>query len=162
MPNESMTTTQVSLRPLTHANFDTVLALKVKPEQTTFVASNENTIAKAYLEPDKVQLRVIYADESPVGFMAYWCDPAAAAFHLLRFMLGSQHQRQGYGQRAVAIWLDELSTTHGDIRVTLYYAASPGNPQPFYAKAGFCDTGEKDGDEHIMALQLSATRAEGS
>jgi len=119
----------VTLRPLTHANFDAVLALKVKPEQTSFVASNENTIAKAYLEPDKVQLRVIYADENPVGFMAYWCDPAAAAFHLLRFMLDSSHQGLGYGQRAVSIWLDALGAVHGNIRVTLYYAAGPGNRQ---------------------------------
>ncbi|GAB3257214.1 GNAT family N-acetyltransferase [Chitinimonas naiadis] len=146
----------VSLRPLSHDNFKPVIALNVRAWQTGFVATNENTIAKAYLDHEHVLLRVVYAEETPVGLLAFWCHPGKAQFHLLRFMIGSQYQGYGYGQAAMQLLQQELYARHGSIRVTLYYREGKGSPRPFYEKLGFVDTGEKDGDEFVMAKRLGS------
>ena len=146
----------VSLRPLSHDNFKPVIALHVRAWQSGFVATNENTIAKAYLDHELVLLRVIYAEETPVGLLACWCHPGKMQFHLLRFMIGGQYQGYGYGQAAMQLLQQELYTRHGSIRVTLYYRDGKGSPRPFYEKLGFVATGEKEGKEFIMEKRLES------
>jgi len=149
-------TSAVSLRALDHQNFKAVTKLAVYPYQSGFVASNENTIAKGWLDHDKVTLQVVYANETPVGLLAAWCVPVEGQFHLLRFMIDRDHQGQDYGRAALQQWLAALQAQHGPVRVTLYYRNGEGSPRPFYERLGFMDTGERDGEEHIMAMQLTA------
>ncbi|WP_137937373.1 GNAT family N-acetyltransferase [Chitinivorax sp. B] len=150
-----MPTQPISLQALSHDNFDTVVKLQVHPAQRHFVANNDNTIAKAYLDHDAVLLRVICTENQPVGLLACWCVPSQQQFHLLRFMIDAQYQSLGYGQAAIRLLLDELREQHDATAVTLYYREGPGSPRPFYEKLGFSDTGERDGDEFIMRIQLS-------
>ncbi|HEX3054544.1 MAG TPA: hypothetical protein VHP82_00215, partial [Gaiellaceae bacterium] len=60
----------VSLRPETKENVRAVCGLGLRPEQREYVAPNVRSIAEAYVEP-LAWPRAIYADEEPVGFLAW-------------------------------------------------------------------------------------------
>ncbi len=144
----------ISLRPVTRDNFECITQLSVTPAQKSFVASNENSIAKAYFDPDSVLLRAIYKDSTPVGFIAFWCRPQDHQFHLLRFMIDAHHQGFGCGKKAIQLLFDEIRAAHGSVTVTLYYKHGDGSPKPFYEKLGFVETKEASGDEHVMQIVL--------
>lgn len=144
----------ISLEPVTRDNFEKIVKLSVAASQVHFVASNENSIAKAYFDPESVLLKAIYKNLTPVGFIAFWCRPKDNQFHLLRFMIDANHQGRGYGKVAIQLLLDEIRSMHGNVKVTLYYKNGDGNPKPFYEKLGFAETGVTDDDENIMEVSL--------
>lgn len=144
----------ISLKSVTRDNFESISKLSVAPSQIHFVASNENSIAKAYFDPESVLLKAIYNSATPIGFIAFWCRPQESQFHLLRFMIDAQHQGKGYGKEAIQLLFEEVRTSYGNIKLTLYYKNGDGNPKPFYEKLGFVDAGATDDDENVMQIAL--------
>lgn len=59
----------ITLREVTKENLWDIFALEVAPEQSNFVATNEMSIAQAYLDREIAWFRAIYVDETPVGFL---------------------------------------------------------------------------------------------
>ena len=60
----------VSLREITDANRDAVLALNVTPQQERFVGSVRAALADAAAYPHaRPWYRSVYADDEPVGFV---------------------------------------------------------------------------------------------
>lgn len=143
----------VSFREVTSANVHDVLALAVAPEQTGYVASNAKSIAEAHFEP-KAWFRAVVAGEELVGFVMVYRDPSVKEFYIWRFMIDAGRQGRGIGRRAVELLLDE-AREDGAEAVMLNVVPGEHSARDFYARLGFAETGELDGDEVVMRLPLT-------
>jgi diamine N-acetyltransferase len=147
---------EVTLREITADSLRPFLRMKVAPEQEGMVANNAVSIAQAYFEP-KAWFRGIYAADEPVGFLMLYDDAEKAEYFLWRLMIAAEHQGKGYGRAAVLALIAYVRGRPGADRLLVSHVpAIPGNPGPFYEKLGFTYTGEKDGIELIMALDLAS------
>jgi diamine N-acetyltransferase len=141
------------LRPITDDNLRAVLRLKVAPEQEQFVASNPVSLAQAHFNK-YAWYRAIYADETPVGFMMLYDDPAKPEYFLWRLMIDARYQGHGFAWRAVQQLVDYVRTRPGAKELLVSHGQGEGSPAWFYARLGFTYTGEEDDGELIMRLPL--------
>ena len=143
----------ISLREVTRDNLLEILTLNVAPSQTSFVASNAISISEAYFE-EKAWFRGIYADDIPVGFLMTYEDPAQGFFYLWRYMIDADHQRKGYGHRAMRLLIERTKTMPNIAEIKLSAVDGAGSPIPFYEGIGFTDTGEIEDGERVFKLFL--------
>lgn len=148
---------EVTLREVTRDNLDAVLALEVSPRQVgRFVATNAKSLAQAHFYPENAWFRAIYADETPVGFLMLWDEPAKPEYMLWRLMIDGRYQGRGYGRAAVQLLISHVRGRPG--ATALLTGAQPGEGSPigFYEKLGFVLTGDVDDEdgELIMRLEL--------
>src|SRR5215218_8637326 len=136
----------ITLQPVTWANFSAVVALTVMPEQEDFVSSNLYSIAEAYLEPTWTPL-AIYAGDDLVGFAMFGCDDATGNWWIMRYMIDAQHQGKGYGTAALPLLIDLMVERHGCRELFLGYEPSNEVAGRLYARMGFAPTGEMVGGE---------------
>lgn len=136
-------------------------------DEGKFVAANIISLAQAYLAIDNDTCIpmpfAIYNDDEMVGFiqMAFVRedqddDLEEDIYEVWRFMLDKQFQGRGYGQEALNLAIEHIKTyPHGPAK-KIYLSYVPGNEagQHIYYKAGFRETGEKDGEEIVMAYEL--------
>lgn len=143
----------VSLREIKPEMLDSVLDLRVRDEQRYFVASNAVSIAQAHFN-DKAWYRAIYADETPVGFVMLYDDPATPTYFLWRFMIDANHQGKGYGRRAIELLIDYVKSRPNATELLLSHGVGELGPEEFYRKLGFEHTGKKHGEELEMRLSF--------
>lgn len=149
----------VSLRPVTKENLYPVLALDVRPEQRTYVATNAKSLAEAHFHPE-AWTRAIYSGETPVGFLMLWDDhqakPSEEAdpYYLWRFMVAAEHQRRGVGARALGLLVDHVRTRPGARRLLASCQGGDHSPEGFYRSLGFARTGRDENGEIELALPL--------
>ena len=147
----------ITLRPVTRANFSAVVALTVAPEQVEFVAPNVYSLAEASIEPTWTPL-AIYARDDLVGFALFGRDDETGRWWLMRYMIDAQHQGRSYGTAALPVLIDLMIERHGCGEIFLDY--SPGNDVAarLYARMGFVPTGEVEGGEIMARLGLANSR----
>jgi diamine N-acetyltransferase len=150
MPDDSSI---VSLHEITAQTVRAICALKVKPEQEQFVASNAVSIAQAYFEP-KAWFRGVYAGETPVGFLMLFDDPEKPEYFLWRFMIAAPYQHSGYGRKALELLVEYVRTRPGAMELLVSYEPGEGGPKEFYLKFGFVETGRVIEEEPILSLSL--------
>jgi diamine N-acetyltransferase len=146
----------VSLREVTSANVDDVLALEVAPEQTGYVATNAKSIAQAHFEP-RAWFRAVAAGDELVGFVMVYRVPEKPEFYIWRFMIDARHQGHGYGARALELVLEE-ARSDGAPEVTLSVAPGEHSALGFYRKFGFEETGEVSHGQLVMRLALAGAK----
>jgi diamine N-acetyltransferase len=148
----------VSLREITKQTVRTICRLEVAPEQRGFLAPNSVSIAEAYFEP-KAWFRAVCLGEEPIGFMMLYDDRGDEThepeYYLWRFMVAAEHQGKGYGRRALELIVEHVRGLPGATALLCScFPASVGGPEPFYLGFGFEPTGEIDGDEMVLRLDL--------
>jgi diamine N-acetyltransferase len=146
----------VTLREITKETLRAVLKLKVSEYQNRFVAPNPISVSEAHFEP-KAWFRAIYADETPVGFVMMYIDPEEddGVYYLWRYMVDARYQGKGFGRRALEQVIAWVKSEYPNAKnMKLSYVPKPGNPQPFYARLGFVDTGVEHGGEMEMQLKF--------
>lgn len=150
----------VSLREVTKENLRAVMALKVKPEQERYVASNAVSIAEAHFYPE-AWFRAIYANETPVGFLMLHDEnlkdePEEKHFYALwRIMIDAEHQNNGYASAAIQLLIDHVTANPEAKRLLLTYIPGKDSAEGFYRKFGFEPTGELVHGEPEMELKLN-------
>ena len=148
----------ISLRPLTDANRNAVLSLRVSPAQEQFVSSVEESLVEAAEEPGgRAIFRVVYDDETPVGFVM-WSEevdgPGYIANYLWKLLIDERHQRRGHGT-AVLDLVAEGFRERGAAVMSTSAGRGEGSPIPFYERYGFEQTGEIVFDgEVLLRLEL--------
>lgn len=60
----------ISLRPVTLDNFESVISLRLLDHQKSYLASNAYSIAEASLNPS-LRTHAVYGDEQAIGFALY-------------------------------------------------------------------------------------------
>ena len=154
----------VSLREITDANRESIVALRVAPGQERFVASVGDSLRDAAEYPNaKPWYRAVYVGEEPVGFvMLSWnVEPQPpdilGPWFLWRLLIDERHQGHGYGDQAMR-QIAELIRAEGATELLTSYVPEEGGPAGFYERLGFVPTGELDPDgEVIVRLTLPVT-----
>ncbi|HSN75569.1 MAG TPA: GNAT family N-acetyltransferase, partial [Anaerolineae bacterium] len=121
--------------------------------QEKFVAPNPVSLAQAHFTKE-AWYRAIYADETPVGFMMLYDNPAKPEYFLWRLMVDARYQGNGFAWRAVQQLVDYVRSRPGAKELLVSHGQGEGSPAPFYARLGFTYTGEEDDGELIMRLPL--------
>lgn len=151
----------ISLRPVVRGDLDCLFKLSVAPHQSGYVAPNVVTLAEfAYVSGGYV-FTVRRADEI-IGLMGIidfrehedleeGDDPNAA--FLMRMMIGSDHQRNGYGTAALNLAIGWARTRENSAFQT---GVVPGNDAAlkFYEALGMSRTGRIVEDEIELELKL--------
>lgn len=158
----------VTLRKITGENLWDIVALEVEEHQRSFVASNLQSLAEAYVANSNggaAQPFGVYAEDTPVGFVmiSYGCGdwpdaPKVAhdSYSLWRLMIGRQYQGKGYGKAALGEalhYIRSLSLGPAD-HCWLSYEPENETARQLYRSFGFEETGEFDGNEAIAVLPL--------
>jgi diamine N-acetyltransferase len=159
-----MNDSAVTLREITDANRDAVTALRVGPGQDRFVGGVEESIREAAETPEGAPwYRAIYAGDEPVGFvMLSWNvtpQPGIIGpWFLWRLLIDERFQGRGFGRGALRLVV-ELIRAEGATELLTSYQPGDGEPWPFYERFGFVPTGEVDGTEVVLRLDMARDTA---
>ncbi|WP_371781105.1 GNAT family N-acetyltransferase [Streptosporangium subroseum] len=153
-------TQSLRLAPVTPANVEAAIAVKVRPDQERFVSPVVKSLAEAYVHPEVAWPRLILDGDRPVGFLMAFLDidwnGEGADFRsgLWRLNVSSDVQGRGVGRFAVESVAAEIRRRGGK---QMYVTWEPGEdgPEGFYRKLGFQLTGEKSGDQTVGVLDLT-------
>jgi diamine N-acetyltransferase len=130
----------VVLRSITKDNWEEAAGLRVREDQSDFVAPNVWSIAESKFYP-ALQPMAIYDGETMVGFLMYGRDPQDVNYWLYRFMIDQRFQRQGLGRAALARLIDLLRRTPGCTGVSVGYDRKNVSAERLYLALGFEKTG---------------------
>ncbi len=153
--NEPSHEATVSLREILDENLRDILMLsrQMLPGQDNMVAPNAVSIAQAHFN-EKAWYRGIYADDTAVGFVMLYDDPETPQYYLWRLMIAGPHQGKGFGRKAMYELIDHVKTRPEATELLASYVPIAGGPWPFYRSLGFEPTGEMEGDEVVIRLNL--------
>jgi diamine N-acetyltransferase len=143
----------VTLREVTKDTVRKICDLKVRDDQNKFVAPNAVSIAQAYFH-EEAWFRAIYADDTPVGFLMLYDDRVKPEYFLWRMMIDASYQGLGYGKKAMELFIEHVKTLPNATELVTSCVPGDGSPEGFYHGLGFRRTGELDGDEVVMRLEL--------
>ena len=146
--------------PIDEKNYNESFKLSVFDHQRSFVASNERSLAQAYIYRNDVEPYAIYEDAVMVGFMQIIPeedDPKC--LYLWRFMIDQNHQKKGYGKAALLQLIDMAKTRNK--YETLKLSVEPENAVAIhlYESIGFKANGVIDDGEAEMVLPLTMTNS---
>jgi diamine N-acetyltransferase len=148
----------VSLREICESNFVEAMRLEVLPEQKGFVASNAASIAQSKFHRF-LECYGLYDEDTIVGFCAFGKNPEDGTVWIVRFMVGGQFQRKGYGRRGLRVLIDHMR--HAYQCDSIFLDIAPGNQAAceLYKSSGFIDTGTIQGHSKIYRLDLALAQA---
>ena len=133
----------ILFKGITEENFTDIVKMK-RPADEGFVASNEYSLAQAWLYRDNndVYPFAIYDDQTPVGFMLLDEDLEERYLVIWRIMFPAEYQCKGYGTQAIKkiIQLAKASNKYDYMLIDCV----PQNiiAKHVYEKLGFKPTGE--------------------
>lgn len=157
------------LEKVTGKNAWDLIRLRVRADQRSFVAPNDQSLIEAYLAIVGGAGAFpfgIYDGDTPVGFLmigygaeAAWENPPGIArrnYSLWRLMIDERHQGRGYGRQAVALALENIRTFPCGPAEFCWVSYEPENERAraLYRSFGFRETGDMDESEVIAALKL--------
>jgi diamine N-acetyltransferase len=149
------------IRPVTRDNWKALIRLKVREDQTHFVASNLYSIAEAQFGEDfegrwDFHPFGIYDGDTPVGFLMYGYnfEHARQQAFILRLMVDLKQQGKGFGRFGMNWMLDCFRQEERIRNVAISYEPENYVARKLYASLGFVETGEMIGEEVLAVLQL--------
>ncbi|HUH97587.1 MAG TPA: GNAT family N-acetyltransferase [Anaerolineales bacterium] len=147
---------KVSLREITAETVRQICSLSdtLSAAQNKMVAPNAISIAQAHFNKF-AWFRAVYADEEPVGFIMLYDNPEEAEYFLWRFMIAAPYQRMGFGSRAMELLFEYIKTRPNARQLGVSCGEGEASPEEFYKKLGFMRTGEKEGDEVVLRIELA-------
>lgn len=158
----------IQLRKIDSGNTWKIVALEVREDQKSFVATNTESLLEAYCTITNGGVALpfgIYDGETPVGFVmiGYGCDDeedtpdfARDSYSIWRLMIDRHFQGRGYGKAAFAAALDYIRTFPCGKAESCYLSYEPENEaaKALYHSFGFRENGEMDGEEVVAVLKL--------
>ena len=134
----------INLKPVTKDNLDDVLALKVAETQKSFVSTNAESLAQAYVYSETAWPFAVYDDETLVGFIMMGYYEAKHYYTLWKFMIDQRYQNKGYGRKALELGLAFIREKFHPEEI--YTGVAPGNSvaKGLYESVGFADTGLRE------------------
>jgi diamine N-acetyltransferase len=145
---------QVSLRPVDQDNWRDVARLKVTEAQRDFVAEPCYYLALCAYGNDWQPLAITLG-EQVIGFMMWATDEADGSCWLGGIIIDEGMQNRGYGQQAVQAAIKLMNKQHGYTNFALSYQPANLAGKHVYAKLGFVETDEWEGDEIVARFSLT-------
>ena len=148
---------KIELRALSEDNIEQCFKLKVAGGQMQYVASNEDSWKTAEENRTVARPFAIYFDGKMVGFTMFAFDEDYEdpndRYWLWRFMIDEGLQGKGYGTAALQVIIRYFKD-HGANNIRLSTKETNSNALSLYRKAGFHETGEMNGEETVLQLDL--------
>lgn len=148
----------VSLRPLSDANREEVLALRVAPAQERFVSTVADSLREAAEHPAAHAIAwAVYEDDEPVGFVMVADDvdsPEYLPQFLWKLLIDERHQRRGLGTATLDLVVAYFRGRPEAAVLHVTAEEGEGSPIPFYERYGFERTGERFAGEVLLRLPL--------
>jgi diamine N-acetyltransferase len=135
-------------------NWRACTALEVAEEQRRFVAPVAYYLALCAYGGTPWRPLAVRVDEEIVGFVMWGIDPEDESSWIGGLVIDRRHQRRGYG-RAVVTQLLERAVSDGRREAALTYLPDNTVARSLYARMGFVETGELDGDEVVARKRLN-------
>ncbi|RZU30510.1 GNAT family N-acetyltransferase [Blastococcus saxobsidens] len=154
-------TTGPRIEPITPANVEAAMAIRVRPDQEHAVDPVATSLAEAYAHGEVAWPRLIVDGDRPVGFLMAFLDidwlgngtRSDVRSGLWRLNIAADEQGRGYGRFAVEAVAAEIRRRGGTTLFTTYHPGEDG-PGAFYLRLGFRPTGETSGDQTVAVLDL--------
>ena len=151
----------LSLQPVTKDNWQALIKLQVRKDQTQFVASNLYSIAQAQFGEEfeghwDFHPFGIYDSEEPVGFLMYgsnYSHPSQQVF-VIRLMVDEKYQGKGYGRSAMQTILEGFRSDKRIKGVGISYEPENDVARKLYVSLGFEETGRMIDGEVEAILQI--------
>ena len=148
---------RIELRELSEDNRKQCFSLKVLDGQMHYIASNEASWKTAEENGKVARPFAIYCDGKMVGFTMFAFDEDYEdpddRYWLWRFMIDESLQGKGYGTAALREIIQYFKD-HGAGNIRLSTKETNTRALSLYRKAGFRDTGEMNGEEIVLQLDL--------
>lgn len=148
---------RIELMDLSEDNMAQCFKLKVAGHQTQYIASNEDSWRTAKEQEHVARPFAIYGDGEMIGFAMLAFDEGYEdpddRYWLWRFMIDERFQGKGYGTAALQAIIRYFKD-HGKNHIRLSTKDTNKNALSLYRKAGFRDTGEMNGEEIVLQLDL--------
>jgi len=145
----------VELRKIDKDNYNECLNLEVSDEQKNFVASNIYSLAQAWVFYDTAYPFAIYADDIMVGFVMMGYYTEKNLYNIWRFMIDARYQQRGYGKAALQLSIEYLCEKFNVSEIFLSFEPTNIVAEKLYSSLGFKRTGEVEGGEIVMRLDIS-------
>lgn len=145
----------VTLVEIDRYNYLPVMDLAVAPEQKPFVATNQYSLAQAYVQPECVPL-ALYAENKPVGFAMYCLDTDDRQYWIFRLMIDQRYQGRGYGRAAMLLLIDRIRSEMDETYDRIYISFEPENriAKSLYESLGFVPDGRMAYGEIVYRLEV--------
>lgn len=151
----------LEIRPVTIHNWQSLIKLKVREDQTGFVASNLYSIAQAQFGDEyeghwDLHPFGIYDGDHPVGFLMYGINfehRTQQAF-IQRLMVDEKFQGKGYGRSAMQKLIETFRADPRIKEVGISYEPENAAARKLYASLGFVETGRMIEGETEAVLKL--------
>lgn len=160
-PYGSGVSSRPRLEPITPANVEAAIAIRVRPDQERFVTPVATSLAEAYAHGEVAWPRLIVDRGRPVGFVMAFLDidwlgdgtRSDVRSGLWRLNIAAADQGRGHGRFAVGEVAAEIRR-RGGTRMFTTYEPDESGPGAFYAGLGFRPTGETSGGQTVAVLDL--------
>lgn len=147
----------IRLADLTEDNIRQCFELETASSQMQYIASNEDSWRAAKENEKIARPFAIYCNEKMVGFTMFAFDEEYEdlndRYWLWRFMIDEKFQGNGYGTAALQAII-QYFRDHGANNIRLSTKETNTAALSMYRKAGFQDTGEMNGEEIVLQLNL--------
>lgn len=146
----------IELKQIDENNFIDAFNLKLAKGQEEYVSHPIRSLAQAYVYRNQSTPFGIYEGETMVGYVMVIYDYDIPEYDIWHMMIDEKYQGKGYGKSAMAKCLEYIKTKpFGDSnRVTLTCNENNKSALHIYESFGFRPTGEKDGDEIELSMNI--------
>ncbi len=144
----------VVLREITKENYEECLNLNIADSQKNFVSSTAHSLAQAWVYYNTAFPFAIYVDDVMVGFIMLGYYEEQGYYTLWKFLIDEKYQNKGYGKKALKLGIDYLVNRFNVKEIYTAYYVTNCVARNLYASVGFCETGERVGNEIGMKLTI--------
>jgi len=145
----------IELKVVDRNNWNTCIRLKLKEDQTKFIAPNLYSIAQSKVEPNLLPY-AIYANKEMIGFTLIDSepDPKDLCHWIPRLMIDASFQGQGYGKASMKTIIEQMKMMTNIVAIRISFDPDNESARALYLKMGFMDTGEIEDDEVIFEMRI--------
>ena len=143
----------VTLKDLTHENFDECISLRVRDDQSGLVASNMYSLAQAQVDSEVTPM-AIYDNGTMVGFLMFGLDDDDGQYWLLRLMIDYRYQGRGYAREAMEQLIERLYTLYSCGALYLSFPARNEDAHRLFTNLGFQQVEGEVNAETVYKLDL--------
>ena len=148
---------KIELVKLSEDNMKQCFKLKVASNQVQYIASNEDSWRAAKENEKVAHPSAVTCDGKMIGFTMFAFDEDYEdpndRYWLWRFMIDDSFQGKGYGTAALQVIIQYFKD-HGASNIRLSTKEANTHALSVYRQAGFRDTGEMNGEEIVLQLDL--------
>lgn len=144
----------IRLERVNEQNYQKLFALELADNQKEFVSSNMKSLAQAWVYYDRARPYAIINGNDVVGFIMFDYKPDEKKAEVWRFMIGKEFQGKGYGTEALSAAVRFIASEKLFTTLQINYVEGNLPAKHLYEKLGFRETGEMEGNETVMKLDL--------